>query len=735
MSDIQQRQSDKSRRRRLRTMMAGVLGSLLLLAIARFTLLDKIPENRYLVKTLTFTCPDNVDAAEARGLWPLFARIQELELKKIILSHRPAMRHKIAISHNRDDWNLIIRYRNGLNDTAKETISDLDRDFKSLVELYIEQFAGPGADKGSDGGAMSSYRNIKETLEAQLETKEVVTDKLIALEDEYARLASSCNKLEQYLSPVQPRVMPDHFREYAENRIRDLYSEDRQLEECIEKITRLEQDIKELDLEMAACESARLLEEMERRRDTLRRELQEAKYQKQQQQEAIEKQAMSHLWESYQQHVKAEIRQRKHAMQENIDKQLYLKHDLERCREKIDLLSPLLPSSAGESDDDQIAMAVLQDYPFGLKKTDTPLTETSSLSLMQILLLISSALIGGGLGIILTDALSLRTGGDRKAPEPEDSREAITAAAKTAQTGTAKPASQPDAAARSVPQPARQQMSPPRRESAASSRKPEKQTATPSSTRPETKKTPPPAKTAAAETPPEKTAPRKGFRSLFSRTKKQAEMEKTPPAATEQYDQLARKILTLQREVNNPVVLISNLEPESTSPRPTINLAIALARAGMNKILLIEAEPQRHDLARVFEQNGGPGFFEWRRGALWSSKVICETPLPQLSFMPVGKPAPDQCSKKTDISREAHRWGNLRKNYDAVIIYSPDALIDQPETPEQLAAVPLLDAADALVVQLATKSSPDTANQTVQEHLRKHRCRYLGTLVQQSGGE
>ena len=165
------------------------------------------------------------------------------------------------------------------------------------------------------------------------------------------------------------------------------------------------------------------------------------------------------------------------------------------------------------------------------------------------------------------------------------------------------------------------------------------------------------------------------------------------------------------------MVVISALEPAAISPRFAVNLALSLATKKL-RVLLIEAELSNGDLAAIFESADKPGCFEWRRGAIWASRVTTETMLEGLIFMPAGEPCAEQSDNLSDLSKEAHRWSNLRRSYDTILLYGPGSLTAAPKTPHQPAGSQLLDLADAVIS--ITRPAPDAESKKTQAFVSTH---------------
>jgi len=213
------------------------------------------------------------------------------------------------------------------------------------------------------------------------------------------------------------------------------------------------------------------------------------------------------------------------------------------------------------------------------------------------------------------------------------------------------------------------------------------------------------------------------------------------------YDRLAEMIEELSAE-KRAVVLISDVERGRATLRAAVNLAIALSRR-QKKILLIEADAGSNDLAAVFDVTGSDnvpaaesddrqvpsggspeGFFQWRQGLRWVSQVVVKTSLAGVDFMPVGSPSQQQCADDFDLSRERHRWGNLRGNYDAILLYCPAALSGGEDTgPRQVVASQLLDLADVVVALSTNGGNLSEQTDKVEKILQGHVAVLLDLVV------
>jgi len=204
------------------------------------------------------------------------------------------------------------------------------------------------------------------------------------------------------------------------------------------------------------------------------------------------------------------------------------------------------------------------------------------------------------------------------------------------------------------------------------------------------------------------------------------------------YKEQVEIVIQFKNRFACPIILVSSPEFALASPRAVVNLAIALIKtAGLN-VLLVEADLQRHDLTSVFDLPATQGFYQWRRGEIWASQVVTSTDLARLSFMQAGSPSAEQCQPKLDLSKEWHRWSNLRRNYEVILLYSPGALTAEPQSPEQIATAGLLDLAEGMFVLNRSANATQVpaieitkdraASVQVNEILQGRRVKFLGYL-------
>ncbi len=166
----------------------------------------------------------------------------------------------------------------------------------------------------------------------------------------------------------------------------------------------------------------------------------------------------------------------------------------------------------------------------------------------------------------------------------------------------------------------------------------------------------------------------------------------------EQCDVYADMIDALRSRTKCPFIIVTAANAKEISPRFQSQLAITLQKR-QQRVLMIEADESSSIWAQeVFNVPVEPGFFEWRCGQAWVSQVTHDTHLRDVVFMPAGKLNAQQGTDDLDLSKERHRWDNLKNSFDVVLLYSPNVLAAKAKQPHQKAAKHLLEMADGVFI-------------------------------------
>ena len=88
--------------------------------------------------------------------------------------------------------------------------------------------------------------------------------------------------------------------------------------------------------------------------------------------------------------------------------------------------------------------------------------------------------------------------------------------------------------------------------------------------------------------------------------------------------------------------------------------------------------------------------------------------------MPAGIPNEPQKHPDLELWRETHRWGNLSNDFDVVLLYYPSALVEQPQSPEQIIGVHLRDMAHGVLALTRSTKQIEKNAQTIVDNLADH---------------
>ena len=215
--------------------------------------------------------------------------------------------------------------------------------------------------------------------------------------------------------------------------------------------------------------------------------------------------------------------------------------------------------------------------------------------------------------------------------------------------------------------------------------------------------------------------------------------EETATADTEQslrpwsadYDNLAAIIEQFSGSVESPAILVSPLSVADRSPRPIVNLAIALTRREQ-RVLLIEATSDSRDLSEAFDlPEQSPGFREFLCKQATLAEAACSTQLSNLSMMPAGNM---ESGELPDLAATAQSesWRDLRNSFDTVLLYSSAELTFRTAmSSESDATGNLLDLADGLFCVAGGRRGRLSARLTRQlrTQLDPHQTAFLGLIT------
>jgi Mrp family chromosome partitioning ATPase len=151
------------------------------------------------------------------------------------------------------------------------------------------------------------------------------------------------------------------------------------------------------------------------------------------------------------------------------------------------------------------------------------------------------------------------------------------------------------------------------------------------------------------------------------------------------------------------------------------NLAIAASRAGMDSVLLIDANPLRPALHGLFEIAPAPGFSEWMSDILDPLECVHASSVPGLSVMPWGEVS-DRTVMMMEPAALVEKFDSLSENYGLI-------LFDLPAAGETGLGVNLARSLSGVVLVLEAESSRQRAAIRAKHQLENAGVNILGVVL------
>jgi len=651
---------------------ACLLAIVFLLAV-RFTVVDLLPKNLLFYHEFTFQPGDSASADKHARLWDRFGRQQKQIILELAQNTSPALGRGLIVTrgHSSSPGELILCLSCPCNN---EELTG-EEEFRRLITDYTE-YRRPVESEWSDNVQQRQTRSkiSPRNRFRQSEEYNQRLQELILLQSEYARMDAQSVVLEHRLLPAIPSNDPVDFGKFMQPYVQSALAQDDPWHHLNQWLDKLRSQRAELDIKCGQCDSTEQLETLLQQRERVELQYKQEKQNLGQRRELITKMVRLECWDPYQEHLKIKIQEKQQAMIANSDQQLVLKVEIDRLKNHSNHLLPPSASPANSTDTDTTVGSRNMKFRPRFIRTANRYETRETFSRPQYLIMASAALLGAAMGLFIG------TGHGGKKIEVSNSL--------------------PKGAGK-----AQHQQEPP---------KPKE----------------PPYEVTIHPVPKEIVPPE-----VIKPQEEQPEEPEEQTAPTDSSDHsrsLAETVEYLRQQIGaSPVILLAVPEFDTASPRAAVNLAISLTRSSL-EVLLVEADLDRHDLAAVFELPESPGFYEWRRGEVWASKAIIPTLLTGLSFMHVGNPSPQQCNSEADISRESHRWSNLRRSYDVTVIYCPAALsvLSESSDAQQFASATLLDLVDGVFVLTRTAQQADgPPPPQIETLLETRRAQFLGSIA------
>jgi capsular exopolysaccharide synthesis family protein len=145
------------------------------------------------------------------------------------------------------------------------------------------------------------------------------------------------------------------------------------------------------------------------------------------------------------------------------------------------------------------------------------------------------------------------------------------------------------------------------------------------------------------------------------------------PYYQEQFKALRAKLENIVDERKTKVVAITSAIASEGKTLSCVNLAINLATAERRKVLLIDADLRKSDLARGLGISPTPGFSEFLGGTATPKDIIFNSLFTGLSIIPGGKTIADP-SVLLAAGKIRHFFETVREQYDVILLDTPPIL-------------------------------------------------------------
>jgi protein-tyrosine kinase len=199
----------------------------------------------------------------------------------------------------------------------------------------------------------------------------------------------------------------------------------------------------------------------------------------------------------------------------------------------------------------------------------------------------------------------------------------------------------------------------------------------------------------------------------------------------EQFRGLRSKLTQARQEAAIKSVLISSGMPSEGKSFVTLNLAVSLAREGVNRVLVIDGDLRRPTLHTILGAPSHPGLSEYLAGTAEASAILQQNKVAQASGSPYGNvfenltlipsgACSEASSEMVTNGRMQNLLATLAPHFDWILIDSPPVLAVTD-------AVDMARACDAVLLVAREARTPYQVVQRAQAAFRQSRL--LGVVL------
>ena len=698
--------------------LTGLCGAAAFLVTASVAVKEFLPGDQLLEQRFYFQIEG--DCSDERGCWADFARDQQACITARTGKISALSPARLRVTVGEFEPVIAVRVRCRVN-------SDIGGSFRGLLQAYIKHRAqveaqADDSQSGRDAGRARFADDPLAQADLKLRRQYVQIarqqhEQLAQLRLDYSRQSTEALNLERQAAGKNPA----EFEESIRSEVERVLADDMVIRQSGQLLDELDEQMARLDLQAGITQSRAELKQLDESREVLNRRCQQLGRQIDRRHKRLAEQVQKRLWPGYRTRLDNRIARKHEEIASNSDLQRTVAANLQRVEDKITALDEQLRGV--QQGNHPVAKAVFR------AKLDLDQSQYSRrfvISRRQQLVLVLSGLAGFAVGLLAPvvfahgdrgtvkdsagDSGGVTAGRRRRRERVPGSEKAIEAMEGPRDRGSGQV----------------------RKSSAVSSEQEitaESMSGSVVDSEVESADEPIAGAATAREPTVESAAESAPLATINLREDQVGSKDGLVGGGWgRHYDHLADTIERLRDEVSCPAVIISALDTAEVSARLAVNMAIALTKKSL-RVLLVEADQDSSDLAQVFELEQEPGFFEWRRGAAWVSQAAHATQLVGLSVMPSGLVSAEQGGTEIDLNKELHRWGNLPNNFDVVLLYSPAALIAEPQSLQQRGAAQLPDLADGVVCLARPRHDTSEVAVRAEAILAGRKARLLGVVA------
>jgi len=142
---------------------------------------------------------------------------------------------------------------------------------------------------------------------------------------------------------------------------------------------------------------------------------------------------------------------------------------------------------------------------------------------------------------------------------------------------------------------------------------------------------------------------------------------------TEQYRSLRTRLLSQNPKYEHKILAITSAVPKEGKSVTTMNLGTILSEIRHLKVLVVDGDFRRSSLARMLNQDKGPGLAEVLSGRASYTEVLRKTPIPNLTFMPAGDTDRHSAAELLASVNTASVFARMQNEFHYTIVDTPPA--------------------------------------------------------------